>query len=59
MIKCNFCGFEFTEEESKKSCSSCPFSKNCGKYKCPNCGYEIVRKSRLSKFLRRKRRETK
>ncbi|HHV25801.1 MAG: hypothetical protein KZY61_09720 [Clostridiaceae bacterium] len=55
MIKCSFCGYEFTEEESKKSCASCPLNKNCGKYKCPNCGYEILGKSRLFSFLKKKK----
>ncbi len=40
MITCSFCGYEFDEKETVKSCSSCPMNKNCGKIKCPNCNFE-------------------
>ncbi|KNF09193.1 hypothetical protein CLPU_4c02390 [Gottschalkia purinilytica] len=52
-MKCSFCGYEFNEEESLKGCSSCPMSKNCDKYKCPNCGYEILKEPKFIKFLKK------
>ncbi|MCX7711861.1 MAG: hypothetical protein N2484_18615 [Clostridia bacterium] len=41
-MKCEFCGFEFNEHESRSGCSGCPMSKSCNKLKCPNCNYEMV-----------------
>ena len=52
-MKCDFCGFEFSEEEALESCSGCPIKK-CGMNRCPNCGYEILPEPGLIKFLKRR-----
>ncbi|HIE28172.1 TPA: hypothetical protein EYP66_12875 [Candidatus Poribacteria bacterium] len=54
-MRCNFCGFEFTESESKSACYSCPLSKgkgHCKLLKCPNCGYETPAEPKWVKFLK-------
>jgi len=53
MIKCSFCGHEFEEQESVASCSSCPMHKNCNKYKCPNCGYEIPKEPKIISIIKK------
>lgn len=40
-MKCPLCGYEFTEEQARTACSSCPLSQGCNMVCCPNCGYEI------------------
>lgn len=49
-MKCDFCGREFRLEEAVESCRGCPMHRNCGKSKCPSCGYETVH---LPGWLRR------
>lgn len=51
MIKCSFCGMEFTEEQGTSACSSCPIS-NCKLVKCPNCGYETIPEPASLNFLK-------
>jgi len=53
MIKCSFCGNEFTEYQSKSACSGCPMTKVCNKNKCPNCGYEIPKEPKLVKIIKK------
>ncbi|KPU26674.1 hypothetical protein TR13x_08830 [Caloranaerobacter sp. TR13] len=53
MIKCNFCGYEFNENESQKGCHGCPLNKSCNKYKCPNCGFEIPKEPKLIQLIRK------
>lgn len=53
MIKCSFCGHEFTEEQSVAGCVSCPMHKSCNKHKCPNCGYEILKEPKLIQVLKK------
>ena len=53
MIKCEFCGNEFSEDESIKGCKGCPMSKSCNKYKCPNCGYEMLKEPKLIKIIKK------
>jgi hypothetical protein len=52
MIKCNFCGYEFPEDQARTACSGCAMSKSCNKAKCPNCGYEILREPKLIKWMK-------
>jgi hypothetical protein len=54
MIKCGFCGYEFKEDVKKVGCSGCPMSCTCNKYKCPNCGFEILKEPGIIKFIKRK-----
>ena len=56
--RCDFCGFEFTEEEAQSACVSCPIS-SCDKLRCPNCGYEYLPEPKLVTFLKnRKKKKT-
>lgn len=41
MMRCDFCGCEFQEEEGNRGCKSCPVSAGCRMMKCPRCNYEI------------------
>ncbi len=43
MMRCDFCGYEFKEEDGKRGCQSCPMSAGCQMVKCPRCNYEIPR----------------
>lgn len=52
-MKCNYCGFEFDEQELLKSCKSCPMSKACNKMKCPNCGYQILKEPKTILLLKK------
>ena len=38
MIRCGFCGLEYTEEEGIKGCGKC--GKPCRSIRCPKCYYE-------------------
>lgn len=58
MIKCEFCGKLFDENSAIPGCRSCPMSRTCNKYKCPNCGYEIPKEPGLIKYLKRKLKKT-
>ena len=40
-MRCDFCGYEFQEEEGNRGCKSCPVSTGCHMVKCPRCNYEI------------------
>ncbi|EOC99525.1 hypothetical protein [Caldisalinibacter kiritimatiensis] len=53
MIKCSFCGYEFNEDEAAKGCKSCPMSKACNKYKCPNCGFEIPKEPKFIQLIKK------
>ena len=43
-MKCSFCGYEFNETNAT-GCESCPLQTNCGKIKCPHCGFEMPREN--------------
>ena len=40
-MQCRLCGYEFTEEEAKKTCQQTQGCKecNCNYLICPNCGF--------------------
>jgi hypothetical protein len=50
MIECPFCGNKFDPEQSKQGCVGCSLSKNCGKIKCPNCNFELVKDIQFTLF---------
>lgn len=52
MMKCSFCGREFDEAASAKSCSGCSLFGGCQLLKCPHCGYESPRETRLVRALK-------
>lgn len=52
-MKCSLCGFEF--EEERIACQGCILAKGCNMVCCPNCGYKIPLKSKIVKFLQKRR----
>ena len=52
-MRCDFCGYEFTEEEGTGGCKSCPFGAGCYMLKCPRCIYEIPREPWVVKKLKK------
>ncbi|OGB90108.1 hypothetical protein A2625_04775 [candidate division WOR-1 bacterium RIFCSPHIGHO2_01_FULL_53_15] len=49
-MKCPLCGKEF--EFSREVCSNCPLhAGGCDLIKCPNCGYEFPKGSKLVDFF--------
>lgn len=54
-MKCSFCGYEFNETNAT-GCESCPLHTNCGKIKCPHCGFEMPRENLVWRWFRRRRR---
>ncbi len=57
-IKCGFCGFEFSLDEGRSACATCPFSY-CVKLRCPICGYEYLPEPGLVKLIRKRRKKRK
>lgn len=53
---CAFCGHEYEETEGAAACRSCVLAANCGRIRCPRCGYEDVRPSRIGRALGGRRR---
>jgi len=47
---CPLCGCLF--EHGGRVCGSCPMSTGCDLVKCPNCGFQFPRSSRLVTWLR-------
>ena len=58
MIRCDFCGYEFTEKEAERGCRNCPMDAGCRMVKCPRCNYEIPLEpaflGKLKKIFQRK-----
>jgi hypothetical protein len=48
---CGLCGETFTH--GGQVCGACPISKGCDLVKCPGCGYQFPRTSRLVDALAR------
>lgn len=49
-MKCPLCGKEF--EFSREVCANCPLhTGGCDLVKCPNCGYEFPKGSKIVKFF--------
>jgi hypothetical protein len=56
-LRCSFCGYEFDEMESARSCEGCPIFSSCRLVKCPRCGFETPVEPGLVKTLRKWRRK--
>jgi rubredoxin len=52
-MTCNFCAYEFSEDEGAKTCGSCAWFGGCRMVKCPRCGYEMPQTPNLLKLLRK------
>lgn len=52
-MRCDFCGYEFAEEEAKKGCNCCPVGAGCKMIKCPRCNYEMPPEPALIKKLKK------
>jgi ribosomal protein L37E len=46
---CAFCGARFTH--GGKVCAACPLNAGCDLVKCPNCGYQFPRTSRIVEWV--------
>jgi len=51
LFVCALCGARFTH--GGQVCGACPMTTKCELVKCPNCGYQFPRGSRLLRFLGR------
>ena len=52
-MKCALCGYEFEEEEGIAGCQGCALAGSCSMLRCPNCGYDNPRESRLAALLKK------
>ena len=50
-FQCSLCGARFTH--GTLVCGSCPLNAGCEVVKCPSCGYQVPRRSRLVDLARR------
>ena len=50
-FQCPLCGGRFTH--GTLVCTSCPLNVGCEIVKCPSCGYQFPRRSRLVEWARR------
>jgi len=48
---CSFCGRTFNEESAPKQCGHCNPLVECGRVKCPYCGYESPKEPKSMKWL--------
>jgi endogenous inhibitor of DNA gyrase (YacG/DUF329 family) len=48
---CPLCGGRFSH--GTLVCGSCPLNAGCEIVKCPSCGYQFPRRSRIVEFARR------
>lgn len=51
VLRCGLCGAEFTH--GGQVCSSCPLGAACDLVRCPSCGYQFPRRSRIVDWARR------
>jgi hypothetical protein len=49
-FRCALCGGRF--EHGERSCGACPLLSGCDLVRCPHCGYQFPRSSRLVDWLR-------
>ena len=49
VFQCGLCGTRFSH--GGQVCGGCPFHKSCNLVRCPSCGYEFPRGSRLVDWL--------
>jgi Fe2+ transport system protein FeoA/rubredoxin len=52
-MKCALCGYEFSEHEGQTDCQGCPLAGLCSMVRCPNCGYDNPRGSKLGGVIHR------
>jgi NAD-dependent SIR2 family protein deacetylase len=50
-FQCSLCGARFTH--GTLVCVACPLNAGCEVVKCPSCGYQVPRRSRIVDFARR------
>jgi len=50
-FECGLCGTAFTH--GGRVCGACPLNAGCDLVRCPNCGYQFPRSSRLADWGRR------
>lgn len=51
LLRCGLCGTEFTH--GGRVCRTCPLGAGCDLVRCPNCGFQFPRRSRLADWARR------
>ncbi len=51
-MKCPLCGHQFREEDGQAACRGCLLAGSCHMVKCPNCGYDIPKETKLIKALK-------
>jgi len=49
-FRCGLCGARFTH--GTMACGSCPLHAGCDVVKCPKCGFQFPRSSRLVEWTR-------
>lgn len=49
-MHCGLCGHVFTRIE--RGCGTCPLNAGCDLVKCPSCGFQFPRSSRLIDWIR-------
>lgn len=50
-FQCTLCGTRFTH--GTLVCGSCPLHAGCDVVKCPSCGFQVPRRSRIVDIARR------
>ncbi len=50
VFACGLCGYSFTHGD--QACSSCALGAACSLVKCPRCGYQFPRESRLEAWFK-------
>lgn len=55
MVKCSLCGREYDDKEAESGCVGCPMSQGCGRIKCPHCGFENVKESKIIEAIKKLR----
>ena len=51
VFTCALCGARFTHGD--RVCGACPLHAGCDLVRCPNCGYQFPRSSRLLDWVER------
>ncbi len=51
IFTCALCGNRFTH--AGLVCGTCPMQTGCALVRCPNCGFQFPRSSRIVDFVRR------
>jgi hypothetical protein len=51
LFSCSLCGHAFTH--GGRVCGACPVSSGCDLVKCPNCGFQFPRSSKIAAGISR------